>query len=221
MRAAAAVFRRDLALAFRQGGGGAVALSFFLVTAATAPLALGGARDVLGPIAPGFIWTAAALAALLSLERFFQSDYEEGGLEVLALSPAPLEIVAAAKAGAFWCAALLPLIAASPVIAILLQMDAAAIAPLMVALLLGAPALSLIGAAAAALAVGVRRGGLLIALMALPLYAPVLIFGAGAVNVAPEAGLASAPMLFLAAYSLFCLAACPVAAGAALRLNLE
>lgn len=217
-RGLAALFAREARLAYGQGGGGAAALGFFLAAVGTAPLALGAGADVLAPVAGGFIWMVATLAALASLDRFFQADFEDGALEPLALGPLPLELIALVKAAAFWATALGPIILFAPIAAILLRMAPEAIPVLVLSLLVGTPAVALLGAAGAALAVGVRRGGVLIALIILPLFAPILIFGAGA---AAADEIASAPMLFLGAYSLFCLVICPIAAGAGLRLNLE
>lgn len=216
-----ALFLRDFTLAFRQGGGAGVSLGFFVLTGATAPLAIGSDAANLAPIAAGVLWIAAALSALLSLERMFQADADDGALEGLALGPAPLELVALSKMAAFWVSACAPAALAAPIVSILLQAPAGEHISLMIALLIGTPAFALIGGAAAALSVGVRRGGLLISLLALPLFAPALIFGSAAAHAGVQDGFASEPMLFLAAFTLFCLATCPFAAGAALRLNLE
>ena len=211
------LFRRDLALAYRQGGGGFVALGFFVMTTALAPLALGADRELLSRVAPGLMWIGAALAALLGMERVYQSDYEDGVLDLLAMGPPPLTLVALAKAAAFWAGSCAPVALAAPVVGVLFSLPASQAAALTAALAVGSAAFSLIGSAAAALVVGVRRGGMLIAILALPLFTPVLIFGVGASG----GGEASGAFLLLCAYALFSLVACPIAASAALRLNLE
>ena len=217
-----ALLRRDIALAFSQGGGGAVGLGFFAAAVALAPLAIGADPNLLAPLAPGFFWVIAALAALLNLERLYQADFEDGSLEPLILSPLGVELFTLAKTTAFWLTSIAPLAALAPVLGVLLHLPAEAYIALVASLLLGGPALASIGGAAAALTVGVRRGGLLIAVIALPLFTPVLIFGAGATLAALEQGRLITPsLLFLTAYSLFATALAPIAAGAALRLNLE
>ena len=221
MSAFGALFRRDIAVAWRQGGGGGVSLGFFVLATALTPLALGPEAESLAPVAAGIVWISAALAALLGLERLFQADAEEGGLELIANAPIGLIAGAAAKIAAFWTTVCLPAAVIAPLLGVLLQAPSGEPLALCVSLLIGSPAFALVGGVAAALTTGVRRGGMLISLLALPLFAPTLIFGASAVHQAPDEGLLSEPMLFLGAFSFFCLATCPFAAAAALRLNLE
>jgi heme exporter protein B len=219
--AARALLARDVALAFRTGGGGLLGVAFFLLVATLVPLGLGEEIDALPRVAGGVMWVSALLACLLSLDRLFQADHEDGSLDLLALSPLPLEAVAATKALAHWLTTGLPLIAAAPLLAITLQLPGAAFGPMMIALAAGTPALSLIGAVGAALTVGVRRGGLLLSLLVLPLYLPTLILGARAVERA-GAGLDPFPALaLLGAVTLLSAAVGPFAAAAALRVNMR
>ncbi len=212
--------RRDLRLAFRQGSDATTALVFFVLTVVIFPFGVGPEPNILARIAPGILWVAALLAALLSLDRLFQADQDDGSLDQLALSGPPLEIVVLAKAAAHWLMSGLPLIVAAPVLAVLLQMRDG-FDTLLLSLLAGTPLLSLIGTIGAALTLGARRGGVLISLLILPLYIPVLIFGAGAIDVA-LAGLSPRPhLLFLAGMLAAALPLAPVAAAAALRQALE
>ncbi|MEL7029552.1 MAG: heme exporter protein CcmB, partial [Pseudomonadota bacterium] len=176
----AALIGRDLKLAYRQGGGGSVSLGFFVMTTALAPLSLGADAATLSGVAPGLIWIAAALAALLSTERIYQSDFEEGALDAFALGPTPLTLVAGAKAAAFWIANCAPVVAAAPIVGVLFNLALETTLWLTAALAAGSVAFAMIGSVAAALVVGVRRGGVLIAVLALPLFTPILIFGMGA-----------------------------------------
>lgn len=221
MKAAAALLGRDLALAIRSGGGAGLGLAFFLVTLLLLPLGIGPDQAVLARVAPGLLWVAALLAALLSLDRMFQADHEDGTLDLLALSPLPFEAVAALKALAHWITTGLPLVLAAPLLALTLSLPVPALPWLLAALLAGTPALSLLGAAGAALTVGLRRGGLLLSILVLPLYIPTLVFGARTVALAAEGQDPRTAFLLLAAVSLVALALCPVAAAAALRTNLR
>jgi heme exporter protein B len=221
MTAAWALLRRDVALAFRIGGGGGMGVAFFLLVATLTPLGLGDEHDALPRIAGGVTWVAALLACLLSLDRMFQADQEDGALDQLALSPMPLELVCAVKAAAHWLTTGLPLLAAAPVLAITLNLPAEAFWPLMASLAVGTPALSLVGAVGAALTVGVRRGGLLLSLLVLPLYLPTLILGARAVERATVGLDVFAPLALLGAVTLLSAAVGPIAAAAALRVNLR
>src|SRR5690606_8284665 len=169
---------------------------------------------------PGILWVAALLACLLSLDRLFQADWEDGVLDVLALAPLPLEAVVAVKALAHWLTTGLPLVLLAPVLAVTLNLPAVAFPWLIASLAIGTPALSFLGAIGAAVTVGVRRGGLLLSVLVLPLYVPSLIFGAEAVAAA-GAGESLTPLLLLAGLTLFILAAAPFAAAAALRVNLR
>ena len=173
---------RELTLAVRGGIGTLMAVVFFVIAVTLFPLAVGPELGLLSRIAPGAVWVAALLAALLSLDRLFVADHDDGSLEQLMLGTLPLEFVVLAKTAAHWLTTGLPLAAAAPILALLLNMSTDGLVILIVSLLLGTPILSLIGAVGAALTVGLRRGGALIALLVLPLYVPVLIFGVGAVE---------------------------------------
>ena len=212
---------RDLRLALRQGGDAAVAVMFFVLCAVLFPFGVGPEPNVLARIAAGVIWVAALLASLLSLERLFLVDHEDGSLEQLALAGLPLELVVLAKTIAHWLVTGLPLLLAAPLLAVLFGMATDGFGALLLALLLGTPALSLIGAIGAALTLGARRGGVLMALLILPLYIPVLIFGAAAVDAALS-GLTPRPhLLILGALLVAALPLAPLAAAAALRQALE
>ena len=213
--------QRDLRLALRQGGDAAMVVAFFVLTVILFPFGVGPEPALLGRIAPGILWVTALLAALLSLERLFQADYEDGSLEALALMPLPLEAQVLAKCLAHWLVTGLPLSLAAPILGLLLQLDAAGYPVLVLSLLLGTPTLSLIGAVGAALSLGARRGGVLLSLLVLPLYIPVLIFGVLAVEQS-IAGLGARPhLLLLGALLAAALPLAPVAAAAALRQALE
>jgi len=221
LSALGALVARDLRLAVRHGGDSMVVLIFFLLTVMLFPFGVGPAPEMLARIAPGIIWVAALLAAMLSLDLLFRSDYEDGTLEQLALAPVPLPAVVAAKALAHWLVTGLPIVLLSPALALALQLETQAISILFAALLLGTPALTLIGAIGAALTLGARSGGVLIALLILPLFVPVLIFGAGAVDAAAHDLPAQAHLMILGALSLFALVLGPLAAAAGLRQALE
>jgi len=216
-----ALFRRDIALAFRQGGSAGLALGFFVIVVALVPLGLGPDLNLLGRIAPGLLWVTLLLASLLTLDRLFHADHEDGSLDLIALGPLALELAVLAKVLAHWLTTALPLAVAAPLIGILLNLDAAAIGPLALTMLVGSPGLSFVGAIGAALTIGVRRGGLLAAILVLPLFVPTLVFGVSAVAAAIT-GPASfgPPFLILAALSLAALALAPFAAAAAIRFNL-
>ena len=211
------ILRRDLRLALRQGSDVAVAVLFFVLTVILFPFGVGPEPNLLSRMGPGVIWVAALLSSLLSLDRLFQADYDDGNLDLLALAPLPLEAIVLAKVTAHWLVTAVPLIAVAPLLALMMQMPADTIAVQLGALALGTPALSLIGAVGAALTLGARRGGVLLALLVLPLYIPVLIFGAAAVDAA-AAGLSSrAHLLLLASLAVGALALAPFAAAAAVR----
>ncbi len=213
--------RRELVLALRGGIGTLMAVVFFVIAVTLFPLGIGPELALLSRIAPGVVWVAALLAALLSLDRLFAADHEDGSLEQLMLGALPLELVVLAKTLAHWLTTGLPLAAAAPVLAILLNMSADGLVILIVSLLLGTPILSLIGAVGAALTVGLRRGGGLIALLVLPLYVPVLIFGVGAVEGAVLDVGVRANLSILAGGLVAALALGPVAAAAALRMTVD
>jgi heme exporter protein B len=216
-----AVLLRDLRLAARQGGATLLVVVFFLIVVALFPLGVGPEAAVLRRIAAGVLWVAALLASLLALDRLFQADHEDGSLEQLALSGEPLALLVLAKIAAHWLATGLPLVAAAPGLAVLMNLEPAAIPTLVAALALGTPILSLIGAVGAALTVGVRRGGVLLSLLVLPLYVPTLIFGVGAVEAAAADLPARPHLLLLGAGLLAALPLAPWASAAALRLALE
>lgn len=212
---------RDLRLAFRQGMDAFMAVTFFVIAGALFPLGVGPEPGVLARIAGGVIWVNALLAVLLSLDRLFQQDFEDGALDLLVLSPVPLEVAVIAKTAAHWLTTGLPLIAASPLLAVLLNLPASGYPVLLAAMALGTPSLSLIGAIGAALSLGARRGGVLMSLLVLPLYVPVLIFGVAAVDAATM-GLSARPhLMFLGAILAAALPLAPLAAAAALRQAVE
>lgn len=212
---------RDLRLALRQGVDAVMAVVFFVIAVALFPLGVGPEPNILARIAPGVIWVAALLAAMLSLDRLFQQDFEDGSLELLLLAPAPLELVVLAKVAAHWLTTGLPLLLAAPVLAVLMNMPAEGFAVLLVAMLLGTPSLSLIGAIGGALVLGARRGGVLIALLVLPLYIPVLIFAVAAVDAVVTGHSARPHLLFLGAILAAALPLAPLCAAAALRQAVE
>jgi heme exporter protein B len=215
------IVRRDLRLALRQGGDAAVVIAFFVLAVILFPFGVGPEPEILTRIAAGVIWVTALLAALLSLDRLFLADYEDGSLEGLALAPLPLELVALAKILAHWLVTGLPLVATAPLLALVLGLHPAGYGALVAAMALGTPSLSLIGAIGAALTLGARRGGVLLSLLVLPLYIPVLILGAGAVEAA-IAGLGARPhLLILAAIAAAAIPLAPLAAAAAIRQALE
>ena len=216
-----ALLLRDLRLAIRSGGGFGLGLAFFLILAVLMPLGVGAEGGTLGRIAPGILWVGALLACLLSLDRIFALDHEDGSLDLLATSPIPLEGVVAVKAAAHWLVTGLPLTLAAPGLGVLLNLAPAGYGWLVVSLLLGTPALSMIGTSGAALTVGLRRGGLLLSLLVLPLYMPTLIFGAEVVRRGAEGMALATPLALLAAISLGTAALLPFAAAAALRVNLR
>lgn len=212
---------RDLRLAIRAGGGFGLGLAFFLLVAVLVPLGVGPEPATLGRIAPGILWVGALLSCLLTLDRMFALDREDGSLDLLATAPIPLEGAVAAKAAAHWITTGLPLAIVSPVLAILLNLPPQGFGWLVLSLILGTPALSVIGAFGAALTVGLRRGGLLLSLLVLPLYVPTLIFGAEAVKRGAGAGDAVTPLLLLSGVTAGAMAILPFAAAAALRINLR
>jgi heme exporter protein B len=215
------LLRRDLRLALRQGGDTGLVLAFFVLAVVLFPFGVGPEPEILARVAAGILWVAALLAALLSLDRLFQRDYDDGGLDLIALSPMPLELAVLAKCAAHWLVTGLPLALVSPALALVVNLDRRAIATLFLSLLVGTPALSLIGGIAAALTLGARRQSVLLSLLVLPLYVPVLIFGAGAVEASALATGPRADLLLLGAFTLAALPLAPWASAAALRLALE
>ena len=221
MRAFLGVIRQDLRLGIRQGGDIGLVLGFFVLAVILFPFGIGPEPELLRRVAGGIVWVAALLAAVLSLDRLFATDYADGGLDLIALSAMPLELAVLAKAAAHWLTTGLPLVIVSPLLAILVDLDPAALPSLVVGLLLGTPAMSLVGAIAAALSLGARRPGVLTTLVVLPLYLPPLIFGTGAVEASLAAEGARAHLLLLAALTVAAVPLAPLAAAAALRQALD
>ncbi len=215
------IVRRDLRLALRQGMDSLMAVMFFVIAVVLFPLGVGPEPNILARIAAGVIWVAALLASMLSLERLFETDFEDGSLELLLLMPLPLEAVVMAKVTAHWLTTGLPLIVAAPLLAVLMNMDGGGFSVLVLALILGTPSLSLVGAVGAALILGSRRGGMLLSLLVLPLFIPVLIFGVSAVDAAISGFPVRAQLLILGAFLLAALPLCPWTSAAALRQALE
>jgi heme exporter protein B len=215
------VFLRDLVLGVRAGGGFGLGLAFFFILAVLVPLGVGPAPDLLSRVAPGILWVGALLASLLTLDRLFSTDWEDGTLDALATAPLPLEGVAAAKAAAHWVLTGLPLTLVAPALGILLNLPPAGMVWLVASLALGTPALSVIGAFGAALTVGLKRGGLILSLIVLPLYVPTLVFGAEAVRRGAEGQGGGTALLLLAGVTLGAVALLPFAAAAAIRVNLR
>lgn len=217
----AAVLRREIALALRQKGEVLTPLVFFIVVASLFPLGVGPESMLLQRMAPGVLWVSALLAAMLSLQRLFASDYADGSLEQILLSPTPLILLVAAKALSHFVLSGLPLVLVAPVLGLQFGLSAQSLGILVLSLLLGTPTLSLIGSIGASLTLGVRGAGVLLSLLLLPLYIPVLIFGAGAVE-ADASGLgASGHLSLLAALLVLSLFFAPLATTAALRISLE
>ena len=216
-----ALLRRDLALTLRAGGGFGLGLAFFLIVTVLVPLGVGPRTDLLTTIAPGILWLAALLACLLSLDRILALDWEDGSLDLLATSPLPLEAALAVKALAHWLTTGLPLVAAAPVLGVLLNLAPQGYLWLVISLAAGTPALSVIGTFGAALTVGLKRGGLLLSLLVLPLYVPTLIFGAEVARRGAEGMAVATPLMLLAGITLGAAALLPFASAAALRVNLR
>jgi heme exporter protein B len=220
LKSFSALLSRDLVLALRGGGAGPMALAFFAATLTLVPLGVGPEPLILGRIAAGMIWIAAALAALLSLERLFQGDAEDGALDLLLLSPLGAIPLVLAKTLAQWLSGGLPVVLLAPLFALMLRLPAEGFVPLALGLLAGTPAFFLIGGLGAALTLGVRRGGLLIALIVLPLYVPFVIFGVTAVEAALIGASPWPSLLILMAGTCLAAALAPLATAAALRLHL-
>ena len=216
----AALVLRDIRLAARMGGNAFLGLAFFGAMLTLAPLGIGAQIPLLAAIAAGLLWVAAVLATLLSLDRLFQADYEDGTLDLLAMGPLSLETIAVAKIVAHWLTTGLPLTILSPLAALLFNLPARGIGALVETLAIGTPAISAVGAVGASLTLAIRRGGLILPLIVLPLIAPAVIFGAGEVRAALDR-IDSGALLFLGAFSLFTLLLSPFAIGAGLRLNLH
>lgn len=215
------IVRRELQLALRQAGDSAIIVLFFVLAAVLFPFGVGPDPNMLARMAPGVVWVTALLAAMLSFERLFIPDYEDGSLEQLALGPASLEAVALGKATAHWLTTGLPLLVAAPLIALLYRLPAEGYVMLLVTMVLGTPTISLIGTVGAALTLGARRGGVLLSLLILPLVIPVLIFSAAGI----DAGIAGFPvkphLMLLGGLFLAAIVLAPWATAAALRQALE
>jgi len=216
------ILERDIRLAMRRRTEVLTTLFFFVMVVSLFPLGVGVERQVLRILGPGVVWVAALLASLLALERLFAADYEDGTLEQLALTPQPLSILVLAKVTAHWLLAGLPLVIAAPLIALQYHLPEGAHLVMMLSLLVGTPILSLIGAIGAALTLGLRGGGVLLSLLILPLYIPVLVYGAGAVTASTLEGTDTLPYFsLLGALLLLASIFSPLAAAAALRISLE
>ena len=215
------MLRRDLTLAYRRRAEIIQPLLFFVLVTTLFPLAVGADPNQLRSIGPGIIWVAALLAALLSLETVFRSDFDDGTLEQIVLSPQPLALLVLAKVVAHWLVTGLPLLIMAPLLGSLLDLSTPALVTLLKTLLLGTPALSIVGAIAVALTVGLRRGGTVLALLVLPLYIPVLIFGASAVTAASAGLPVQAHLALLVALLVLSLSLAPAATAAALRISLS
>ena len=222
MNPLAAVFFRDVRIAVRVGGGALMGVLFFLAVITLVPFAIGPDLALLRRIGPAILWLGALLASLLALDRLFAGDHEDGSLDLILLGRAPLELVVIAKALAHWVTTGLPLVIASPVLGLFLNLEPLAIAAVMLTLLVGTPALTFIGLVGAALAVMLRRGGLLLPVLVLPLATPVLIFGVSAADAAIVGPVPfGTPLAILCALTLISLVVGPVAAAAALRQGSE
>ena len=215
------IIKRDIKLAWSQGGTASMTLGFFLIAISLFPLGIGPESSILARIGPGVIWVIALLACLLSLDRLFQADFEDGSLDDLTLSPINLELVVIAKTFAHWLATILPVILISPLLGALLNIPNTGYKMLILSLMVGTPALSLIGSIGAALTVALRRGGVLLTLLILPLYIPTLIFGVGAVSASITLTDPLPHLALTGAVSLIALIITPFASAAALRLALE
>lgn len=216
-----ALLLRELRLALRSGGGAGLGLAFFLIVVILIPFGVGPEPALLTKIAPGTLWIAALLSCLLSLDRLFQADFEDGTLDILTISPIPLEGLVAIKALAHWLTTGLPLVVAAPILALTLNLPSEAYFWLIASLAIGTPALSFLGTIGAALTLGIRRGGLLLSLLVLPLYIPTLIFGALTVAAAADGTAVGPAFQLLAGITLFTLALSPFTAAAALRMHLR
>jgi heme exporter protein B len=222
MSALAALFFRDLRLAVRVGGGGGIGVLFFLIVVVLTPFAIGPDLVLLARIGPAILWLGALLASLLTLDRLFAADHEDGSLDLMLMADTPLELAVAAKALAHWLTTGLPLAIAVPLLGLFMNLDVRASAAVSLTLLAGTPALTFIGLIGAALAVALRRGGLLLAVLVLPLTVPVLIFGVSASNAAIVGPLSfGTPFMMLCALTLVSLVVGIFAAAAALRQGME
>ena len=216
-----ALLLRDMRLAIRAGGGFGLSLAFFLIVVVLVPFGVGPEMGLLSKIAPGILWVGALLACLLSLDRIFALDFEDGTLDLLATAPLPLEAVVSVKSLAHWITTGLPLVLAAPVLGVLLGLQSDAFYWIVLSLLLGTPALSVIGTFGAALTVGLKRGGLLLSLLVLPLYVPTLIFGAELARRGIAGMDVGTPMSLLLGITFASIALLPFASAAVLKVNLR
>jgi heme exporter protein B len=221
MSAVPAIMRRDIALSWRIGGGAAIGVLFFLSVVVLMPFAVGPELALLKRLGPAILWLGAMLASLLTLDRLFLADHEDGSLDLIVMSRSSLELVCIAKATAHWLASSVPLIVAVPALGLLLNLDGNAMLAVMLTLAVGTPALTLTGLIGAALAVTLRRGGLLLPVLVLPLSIPTLIFGVISADAATAGDGFAAPFSILCALSLITLVVGPVAAAASLRHGLD
>ena len=221
LAAARCLVYRDLLLALRRKSDVGTALLFFVIVASLFPLGVGAEPNLLRAIGPGVIWVAALLSSMLSLSRLFADDHADGTLEQMLLGAAPLGVVVAAKTAAHWLVSGLPLVLIAPVLAIQYDLSASLIGVLTLSLLIGTPVLSMIGAIGAALTLGLRGGGVLLSLLVLPLYVPVLVMGAGSVDMAAAGLVPDAQLLLLAAMLIVAAVFSPWAVAAALRISIE
>jgi len=215
------LLRRDLLLAMRRRSELANPMLFFVMVIVLFPLGVGAEPKLLEQMSSGVVWVAALLAALLTLDSIFRSDFEDGTLEQILIGAHPVPMLVLAKVIAHWLVTGLPLLLVAPVLATFLGMNPEAIGVLMLSLLLGTPVLSLIGSIGVALTVGLRRGGVILSLLVLPLYVPVLIFGAAAVDAAASGMPVTGQMYILAAFLVLAVTLAPLAAAAALRISLS
>jgi len=216
-----ALLMRDLRLAMRAGGGFGLGLAFFLIVTVLVPFGVGPESTLLARIAPGILWIGALLACLLSLDRIFALDWEDGSLDLLATSPLPMEGVVTVKALAHWVTTGLPLCLSAPLFGVLLHLPDHGHTWVVLSLLIGTPALSVIGTFGSALTVGLKRGGLLLSLLVLPLYVPTLIFGAEVARRGIEGLSTSTPLLMLGGITFGTIALLPFASALVLRVNLR
>ncbi len=212
---------RDLTLAWRRRADVLSTLFFFVIVVSLFPLGIGPESQLLRSIAPGVVWVAALLASMLSLSRVFENDYHDGTLEQMLLTPQPLFLVVLGKVLAQWLVSEVPLAVVAPLLGVQFDLEPRTLWILFISLLIGTPVLSLIGSIGAALTLGLRGSGVLIAVLILPLYVPVLIFGAGAVDASITSGNIQANIYLLAAFFLLALVFAPWATSAALRIALE
>ena len=213
------LLRRDLTLAVRNRGEFANPILFFILVITLFPLAIGAVPELLSRIAPGIIWVAALLAAMLSLDSIFRSDFDDGSLEQLLLSAHPMPVLVLAKVAAHWLVTGAPLLLVSPLLAEMLGMPTQAQGTMMVTILIGTPILSLIGSIGVALTVGLPKGGIILSLLVLPLYVPILIFAAGAIESAAGGLDVSAQLYMLLAFLFLSISLSPIATAAALRMS--